>query len=246
MGLKKGQAKMSKSDPDSAIFMEDTAADVTRKIKGAFCPLGVVEGNPVLNWCKHIVFPSQDTFTVYRRPEHGGDWYVPAPRCRCGVPYPVPFPLQCVFYVCRVGNHVCSGTAAPRRRKARAGRRPQHVAGTGSGALCVGRASRAASGGAQLFPQTAIDGAPAYLHQYSECHVPGAVLAPVIVLTWWRARFLSYLCCWDHFWDPRAPRIHGVNAFFIFISLPISQALIWSALTNAMTIAGICAVSGVF
>jgi tyrosyl-tRNA synthetase len=28
MGLKEGQEKMSKSDPDSAIFMEDSAADV--------------------------------------------------------------------------------------------------------------------------------------------------------------------------------------------------------------------------
>ena len=33
MGLKEGQEKMSKSDPDSAIFMEDTEADVKRKIK---------------------------------------------------------------------------------------------------------------------------------------------------------------------------------------------------------------------
>lgn len=33
MGLKQGQAKMSKSDPDSAIFMEDTVEDVNRKIK---------------------------------------------------------------------------------------------------------------------------------------------------------------------------------------------------------------------
>ena len=38
MGLKEGQEKMSKSDPDSAIFMEDSAADVTRKIKKAYCP----------------------------------------------------------------------------------------------------------------------------------------------------------------------------------------------------------------
>jgi len=28
MGLKEGQAKMSKSDPDSAIWMEDEVADV--------------------------------------------------------------------------------------------------------------------------------------------------------------------------------------------------------------------------
>lgn len=30
---------MSKSDPDSAIFMEDTAEDVTRKMMNAYCPL---------------------------------------------------------------------------------------------------------------------------------------------------------------------------------------------------------------
>jgi tyrosyl-tRNA synthetase len=32
-GLKEGQSKMSKSDPDSAIFMEDSVKDVERKIK---------------------------------------------------------------------------------------------------------------------------------------------------------------------------------------------------------------------
>jgi tyrosyl-tRNA synthetase len=57
MGLKEGQEKMSKSDPMSAIFMEDTAAEVKSKIKGAFCPPMVVDGNPCLDWIKHIVFP---------------------------------------------------------------------------------------------------------------------------------------------------------------------------------------------
>ena len=37
-GLKAGQEKMSKSDPDSAVFMEDTAEDVERKIMSAYCP----------------------------------------------------------------------------------------------------------------------------------------------------------------------------------------------------------------
>ena len=37
-GLKEGQEKMSKSDPESAIFMEDSEADVNAKIKKAFCP----------------------------------------------------------------------------------------------------------------------------------------------------------------------------------------------------------------
>ena len=40
LGLKEGQAKMSKSDPDSAVFMEDTREDVVRKIKKSFCPPG--------------------------------------------------------------------------------------------------------------------------------------------------------------------------------------------------------------
>ncbi|CAK0793170.1 unnamed protein product, partial [Prorocentrum cordatum] len=38
LGLKKGQAKMSKSDPDSAIFMEDAPEDVARKVRNAYCP----------------------------------------------------------------------------------------------------------------------------------------------------------------------------------------------------------------
>lgn len=73
MGLKEGQEKMSKSDPDSAIFMEDTEADVKRKIKRAFCPPGVVEANPVLDWCRHIVFPRDAHLQVLRPADNGGD-----------------------------------------------------------------------------------------------------------------------------------------------------------------------------
>lgn len=76
MGLKEGQEKMSKSDPDSAIFMEDTAADVKRKIKRAYCPPGVAEKNPVLDWVKHIVLAREGKFTVKRKPDNGGDMYV--------------------------------------------------------------------------------------------------------------------------------------------------------------------------
>lgn len=38
MVLHQGQEKMSKSDPASAIFMEDSEAEVKTKIKKAFCP----------------------------------------------------------------------------------------------------------------------------------------------------------------------------------------------------------------
>ncbi|CUG92385.1 tyrosyl-tRNA synthetase, putative [Bodo saltans] len=72
-GLKKGQAKMSKSDPDSAIFMEDTREDVERKILNAHCPRvaqeanqtnedGLGEGsddkNPVLDYVECILLGS--------------------------------------------------------------------------------------------------------------------------------------------------------------------------------------------
>lgn len=56
MGLKEGQEKMSKSDPESAIFMEDAVEDVNRKLEKAFCPEGVVEANPILDYMKHIIF----------------------------------------------------------------------------------------------------------------------------------------------------------------------------------------------
>lgn len=38
MGLKQGNPKMSKSDPGSAIFMEDSEEEVNSKIRSAFCP----------------------------------------------------------------------------------------------------------------------------------------------------------------------------------------------------------------
>ncbi len=69
---------MSKSDPNSAIFMEDTEAEVNKKIKKAYCPPEIVEGNPCLAYCEHIVFPWYGSFEV-QRPEHlGGNRSAPA------------------------------------------------------------------------------------------------------------------------------------------------------------------------
>lgn len=56
MGLD-GSDKMSKSDPDNAIFMDDSEQEVKRKIKKAFCQPKVVENNPLLDWTKWILFP---------------------------------------------------------------------------------------------------------------------------------------------------------------------------------------------
>lgn len=73
MGLQEGQEKMSKSDPNSAIFMEDTEKDVVTKIKKAFCPPGVVEKNPCMDYLKSIIFGAGDSFSVTRKAENGGD-----------------------------------------------------------------------------------------------------------------------------------------------------------------------------
>ncbi|GAV60882.1 tRNA-synt_1b domain-containing protein [Cephalotus follicularis] len=72
-GLQQGQEKMSKSDPSSSIFMEDEEAEVNVKIKKAYCPPMIVEGNPCLEYLKYIVFPWFHEFKVERGVEHGGE-----------------------------------------------------------------------------------------------------------------------------------------------------------------------------
>lgn len=72
-GLLQGQEKMSKSDPNSAIFMEDTEQEVKTKIKKAYCPPNEVEGNPCLSYVRHIVLPWAGAFRVHRPEDHGGN-----------------------------------------------------------------------------------------------------------------------------------------------------------------------------
>jgi tyrosyl-tRNA synthetase len=73
MGLQEGQAKMSKSNPNSAIFMEDTEAEINEKIKKCFCPPQQIEENPCFDYLKHIIFAKFDEFIVIRKPENGGN-----------------------------------------------------------------------------------------------------------------------------------------------------------------------------
>jgi tyrosyl-tRNA synthetase len=56
MGLD-GSNKMSKSNPDNAIFMDDTLTEIKRKITKAFCEPNNVEKNPLLDWAKYLIFP---------------------------------------------------------------------------------------------------------------------------------------------------------------------------------------------
>ncbi|RZC72558.1 hypothetical protein C5167_048038 [Papaver somniferum] len=75
--LKEGQDKMSKSDVSSASLWKMkryTVGDqVENKINKAHFPEGIVEGNPCLEYIKHIIFPWFQEFEVERFEEHGGN-----------------------------------------------------------------------------------------------------------------------------------------------------------------------------
>ena len=71
--------KMSKSKPNSAIFVHDTPDEIRNKIKKAYGPPKVTEFNPLLNWVKTLIFwgevlrPAQDGFVIERPEKFGGN-----------------------------------------------------------------------------------------------------------------------------------------------------------------------------
>src|SRR3989344_5305335 len=50
------ELKMSKSKPDTAIFMDDSEEDVSRKIKNAYCPAKIAKENPIVEYCRYLIF----------------------------------------------------------------------------------------------------------------------------------------------------------------------------------------------
>jgi tyrosyl-tRNA synthetase len=66
-------SKMSKSKPESTIFVHDSYEEIKNKIRGAFCPPKEVENNPLLDYAKHLVFRVFDTMIIERPSKYGGD-----------------------------------------------------------------------------------------------------------------------------------------------------------------------------
>lgn len=65
--------KMSSSEEDSKIDLLDSAAQVKKKIKSAFCEEGNIENNGVLSFVKHVLIPlSKDGTITLERPEKWG------------------------------------------------------------------------------------------------------------------------------------------------------------------------------
>ncbi len=68
--------KMSKSKPDSAIFMNESEEDIKRKINKAYCPAKVVEENPMMEYSKYLIFEKFNTMEIKRPEKFGGDLVV--------------------------------------------------------------------------------------------------------------------------------------------------------------------------
>jgi tyrosyl-tRNA synthetase len=76
--------KMSKSKPDSAIWVHDSEDEIKRKLKAAYCPMpqptqsadeiiAEQSWNPLLNWAEKLLYPAGLTMSVTRPEQYGGD-----------------------------------------------------------------------------------------------------------------------------------------------------------------------------
>ena len=66
-------AKMSKSKPEDTVLIHDEPDVISHKIHRAYCPTGVVEGNPILEYFRILVFRDHEKVTLERDPKYGGD-----------------------------------------------------------------------------------------------------------------------------------------------------------------------------
>lgn len=65
--------KMSKSKPDTAIFMTDTEEMIRKKINKAYCPEKEMYENPIVDYAQFLLFPKFGTLKVERPAKFGGD-----------------------------------------------------------------------------------------------------------------------------------------------------------------------------
>lgn len=79
-GPEKGQndeesLKMSKSKPNSAIFIHDTPDEIRNKIQKAYGPPKEIEHNPLINWVENLVFwgEKEGNFEIKRPEKFGGN-----------------------------------------------------------------------------------------------------------------------------------------------------------------------------
>ena len=73
--LKGPGQKMSKSIPGSGISVIDSKEEIKKTLKGAYCPEGVIQDNPILQIMKLIIFPRYKKIEVKRPEKYGGNLF---------------------------------------------------------------------------------------------------------------------------------------------------------------------------
>lgn len=66
-------SKMSKSIPETSIFVHDDFETIKKKIDNAYCPPRTTRANPILEYAKYIIFRKMKSLYVERPSKYGGD-----------------------------------------------------------------------------------------------------------------------------------------------------------------------------
>ncbi|MEZ0290030.1 MAG: tyrosine--tRNA ligase [Sulfolobales archaeon] len=70
------EIKMSKSKPETAIFVIDSPEDIERKILRAYCPPRDIRDNPIISIAENIILRIKSEFKIEREARYGGDLVV--------------------------------------------------------------------------------------------------------------------------------------------------------------------------
>ena len=66
-------SKMSKSKPETSIFVHDSTDAIMRKVNSAYCPPKVLEGNALIEYSRYIVFRKLGSLRIERPDKYGGN-----------------------------------------------------------------------------------------------------------------------------------------------------------------------------
>jgi tyrosyl-tRNA synthetase len=65
-------SKMSKSKPETSIFVHDSPDTIMKKVNSAYCPPKILEGNALIEYARYIVFRKQKSLIIERPEKYGG------------------------------------------------------------------------------------------------------------------------------------------------------------------------------
>ena len=66
-------AKMSKSKPENTILLHDSPDQIAEKLRKAYCPPKITDGNPVIEYYRLLAFSNSNTVKISRDRKFGGD-----------------------------------------------------------------------------------------------------------------------------------------------------------------------------